>query len=179
MSDVHFATIRRVKLGYEETFVAKLHEFIRESMNFRGVVGVHVIQPPADTDSREFGILRSFDGEESAAEFYSSDVFAAWSRAISPLVEGEPIQRRLSGLEAFFRGDGGNLPPRWKMAVITFLGVFPAVLLWSSVLSPLLSGLHFLIKSVVVNAAVVATLTWIVMPLLTRFFHRWLHADAN
>ena len=66
-------------------------------------------------------------------------------------------RRRLHGLEAFFQGVPGGPPPKWKMAVVTWLGVFPAVLLWSSVIRKLLSGLPSLVTTAIVSAFVVAT----------------------
>lgn len=44
------------------------------------------------------------------------------------LVEGEPMVRTLNGLEGFFRSGGYHLPPRWKMAIVTYLGVVPSVI---------------------------------------------------
>jgi len=120
--------------------------------------------------------LRSFESEEASRRFYDSEVFHQWQERASDLVVGDSIVRRLHGLEAFFR-DSNHAPPRWKMAIVTWLGVFPAVLLWSSTLPPLLSGLPQLLIVAIVNVFVVVTLTWGVMPLLSKFFAGWLHAS--
>ena len=61
------------------------------------------------------------------------------------------------------------------MAVVTWLGVYPSVLLWSAVLPQLLTSVPHLIVVAIVNIFVVATLAWIVMPLLTRVLASWLH----
>jgi antibiotic biosynthesis monooxygenase (ABM) superfamily enzyme len=95
------------------------------------------------------------------------------------MVVGEPQRRRLHGLEAFFRDTKHGPPPRWKMAIVTWMGVFPSVLLWSSLLPNLLSGLPHLLVVAIVNVFVVATLAWGVMPLLTRFFAGWLQKNNN
>jgi antibiotic biosynthesis monooxygenase (ABM) superfamily enzyme len=65
------------------------------------------------------------------------------------------------------------------MAVVTWLGVFPTVLLWSSILPRALGGLPYIVIVAVTNVFVVITLTWGVMPLLTRMFARWLHNRQN
>jgi antibiotic biosynthesis monooxygenase (ABM) superfamily enzyme len=91
------------------------------------------------------------------------------------MVVGEPVRRRLHGLEAFFRDTRHAPPPRWKMAVVTWMGVFPSVLLWSSLLPNALGGLPHLAVVAIVNVFVVVTLAWGVMPLLTRMFAGWLH----
>lgn len=179
MSNIHIAITRRVKPGLEDEFNAKLHAFVRESMGSDGVAGVHILRPPQGSESREFGILRSFTNEAAAERFYASELFSQWSGDVAVFVEGEPIRRRLTGLEAFFREERQAMPPRWKMAVVTFLGVFPAVLLWSNVLPPFISWSGYLVTSIVVNATVVASLTWVVMPFLTTLFHGWLHAGKT
>ena len=180
MSVVHVAVTRNVRSGMEEQFDAKLLSFIRESMSSEGVLGVHILRPAPQTGSREYGVLRTFESEEAAEKFYASELFHRWLDDAEPLVEGEPEHRRLTGLEAFFRSGRGAMPPRWKMACLTFLGVFPAVLFWSTVLLPVLEGQHWLVFSVAVNVCVVVTLTWLVMPCITRIFHPWLqtgHAE--
>lgn len=175
MPNVHIAITRRVKPGLEDQFERELRKFVRESLDQDSVSGVHLIRPPESSDSREFGILRSFDDEAAAEQFYESTLFQAWSTQVANLVEGAPTRRRLSGLEAFFRNAKAPLPPRWKMALITFLGVFPSVLLWSNLLPKLLPDLGYLVMAVLVNASVVASLTWVVMPLMTQTFRGWLH----
>ncbi len=118
--------------------------------------------------------MRSFESKAAAEKFYASDLFKNWLSDVEPMVEGEPVYRRLTGLEAFFRSERGWMPPRWKMAIVTFLGVLPAVLFWSNLLGPMLSNQHWLVRAASINAAVVATLTWGAMPLLTKLFHPWL-----
>lgn len=175
MAEVHMAVTRKVKPGYESDFDSRLQEFAIASMHCEGMAGVHILRPPLESGSSEFGILRSFETEAHAQRFYDSELFANWNKQIAPLVDGHPIRRRLSGLEAFFRRERGPMPPRWKMALVTFLGVFPCVLIWSRVIPALMSELPSLLTAVIVNALVVATLTWLVMPLLTKTFHDWLH----
>ncbi len=171
---VHVAVTRVVREGSEAEFERLLKQFVSRSLEVPGSSGVLVLRPPSGSLSREYGLMRSFDSEMAATAFYESELFAQWLKDIEPLVHGEPVRRRLTGLEAFFRGDSA-LPPRWKMAVVTFMGVLPVSLLWANMLGPLLTDMHWLVRAIAVNFAVVSTLTWIVMPLLTLLFHRWLH----
>ena len=173
MTTVHMAITHNVKQGNEQQFVDKLQVFASQSMTEPGMTGIHILRPPSDSHSQEFGILRSFDSQQAANQFYESEMFADWQRQIATLIEGPPSRRKLTGLEAFFRSE--KMPPRWKMAIVTFAGVLPTVLLWSTLLPPLLTSLHWLVVAAIVNAAVVATLTWFAMPLLTRILHQWLH----
>ena len=178
MSTLHWAIKHQVKLGQEAEFEEKLHAFAQASMGERGMAGVHLLRPCANSESNEYGILRSFESEADANRFYSSKLFNDWKASVSRLIEGEPRRQKLSGLEAFFRSESA-MPPKWKMATVTFLGVLPSVLLWSNLLPPILVGAHWFVVSVIVNAAVVASLTWAVMPWLTRLFHNWLHPSSQ
>ena len=174
-SPIHFAVTLRVRQGKEAEFADALAWFARRSLDHRGTTGVHLIHPVPGTNCREFGVLRSFESEQHSREFYQSDMYLQYRSETAHLVEGEPIIRRLNGLEAFFRSGGQSLPPRWKMAVVTYLGVVPSVVLWSSTLRPLLSDYHWIVGVLLINGAVVATLAWFMMPVLTKLFHKWLH----
>ncbi len=171
-SPVHFAVTLRVRKGREAEFADALARFARRSLDYPGTTGVHLIQPVPGTGSHEFGILRSFASERHSQEFYASEMYQQYKSETAHLVEGEPIIRRLTGLEAFFRNGGHRLPPRWKMAIVTYLGVVPAALFWSTTLKPLLSDFHWFVGALLINAAVVVTLAWAMMPVLTRLFSR-------
>ena len=178
MANVHIAVTRIVKQGCEADFDRELQKFARDSMEFDGMAGIHILRPPADTTSNEYGMLRSFESQTQADEFYQSNLFQQWTDKIADLVVGEPVRRKLTGLEAFFRQEEPFMPSLWKMAVVTYLGVFPTVLLWTSFLPQMLSGMHEFFVAAIVNALVVVTLTWAVMPMLTRLFDGWLHPKA-
>ncbi len=175
MGTVHIAVTRLVKPGFEQKFETALREFARESLREPGTTGIHILAPVPGTTDREYGILRSFDSESSCQEFYASEVFKKWEADSASMVVGEPIRRKLHGLEAFFREPNRQPPPRWKMAIITWLGVFPAVLLWSTLLPPLIGPLHRVPMTALVNVCVVITLAWGIMPILTKVFAPFLH----
>ena len=62
------------------------------------------------------------------------------------------------------------------MAIATYLGVVPVIMALSLTLGPLLRSWNFILNNLVFNAFVVALLTWVVMPLITRILRRWLHS---
>ena len=169
---IHVAVVRTVKPGCEAEFQQALREFFQTSFAHGGVLGATMIVPPPGSDSRDFGILRTFADEKERDAFYKSPMFEAWQARVTPLTEGEPVYRQLHGLEAWFRSPVP--PPRWKMAVATYLGVLPVVTILSLTLGPAISSWHFLFNNMVFNLCVVALLTWIVMPLVTRALNSWL-----
>jgi len=176
---IHVAITRRVRPGCEAEFQLALREFFHASFAHGGVLGATMIVPPPGSDSREFGILRTFANEKERDDFYSSPLFEGWQRKCEPLTETNAwTHRPLHGLEAWFRSPH-NPPPRWKMAVATFLGVFPVATVLGLVIGPSIKSWHFLVGNALFNFCVVVVLTWIVMPLLTRALHHWLHAVTD
>jgi uncharacterized protein len=173
---IHIAITRRVKPDCEADFQQALREFIQASFSDKGVLGAGMLVPPPNSDVREYGILRTFADEQERDAFYISPMFKAFDERVKPLTEGGPLDRQLTGLEAWFRSPQ-NPPPRWKMAIATYLGVVPVIMGLSLTLGPLVRSWNFVLNNLVFNACVVALLTWVVMPLITRILHRWLHSE--
>ncbi len=174
---IHLAITRRTRPGREAEFEQSLREFFQSSFSREGVLGVSLLTPLPGGDSREYGILRTFTGPAEREAFYQSEEYAAWEKRVEHLVDGPPVHRELTGLEAWFRSS--SPPPRWKMATATFLGVFPVGMALNLTLMPLIQSWPFLLKSALFNLCVVALLTWAVMPLVTRLLHRWLHPSKQ
>jgi antibiotic biosynthesis monooxygenase (ABM) superfamily enzyme len=172
---IHIAITRRVKPGCEAEFQKALQEFFKTSFAHIGVHGASMLVPPPGSPSPEFGILRTFANAKERDSFYASPMFKTWEDRIKPLTEGEPVHRELTGLEAWFRSPQ-NPPPRWKMAIATYLGVVPVIMGLSLTIGPVVRSWNFILNNLVFNACVVALLTWVVMPLITRILHRWLHS---
>ena len=86
--------------------------------------------------------------------------------------------RALHGMEAFFRGAEAP-PPAWKMAVVTWIGVMPAVYIFSNAVPAVFGTVPELVSLVLVNVFVVASLTWFFMQILTKLFRRWLSGPAQ
>ena len=170
---IHVAITRKVKAGSEPAFEESLREFFQDSFNHQGVLGVHLISPPPGSDSRDYGILRTFSSEHERDAFYRSDLFGRWQKHVAELTEGERTYRELHGLEAWFRTV--DPPARWKMALLTWLGVWPTSLLVGTLIGPVLENFPVVVRSAVIAAAIVVCLTWIVMPALVKIAHSWLH----
>jgi uncharacterized protein len=174
---IHVAITRRIKPGREQEFETALREFFARSLTHSGVRGTAMLVPPPGSSSMEYGIIRSFANAAERDAFYASPLYLEWKKRVAPLSDGEPETRELHGLEAFFRSNNSTLPPTWKMAVATYLGVVPVIMGLSLTLGPMIQSWNFVLNNLVFNACVVALLTWVVMPLITRALHGWL--DGN
>jgi antibiotic biosynthesis monooxygenase (ABM) superfamily enzyme len=167
---------RTVKPGSEAAFEEALHHFVQRSLPLPGQLGVHIMRPAPGSASREYSIIRKFANREAVDEFRTSPEYLEWNQIALELTEGRGRAEELSGLESWFTLPNASLRPlpKWKMAIATFLGVFPVAMLLSLVLGPAIKSWSFVLRSAVFNACVVILLTWVVMPLVTRALHRWL-----
>lgn len=173
---VHVAITRKVKQGCEASFEKAILTFFAQSHENLSTMGAQLLRPLPGSQSRTYGILRSFDSERDREAFYQSKHFLRWQKEVAALVEGEYSRSELTGLETFFHEPTRFLePPLWKMAIVTWFGVWPTVFAVSSIGGRwLLSGWPFWLAVGIEALVVVATLTWIVMPVLTRWFKSWL-----
>jgi uncharacterized protein len=105
--------------------------------------------------------MRSFANTADRDAFYQTPLYQEWLARIEPMVECEAAYRQLDGLEAWFRNPHGPMPPRWKMALLTWIAVWPVSMLVPAILVPLLGP----------NFPQVLT----AMPLLVKVAHPWLH----
>src|SRR6267154_177951 len=159
---IHVAITRRIKPGCEQEFQTALKEFFARSLAESGVQGVSMLVPPPGSSSAEYGIIRSFASSAERDTFYASPLYLDWKKRVAPLSEGEPEARQLHGLEAFFRG-GNSSPPRWKMAIATYIGVEIVTVSLAFTLGRATRGWNFFIANPIQNICVVVLLTWAVM----------------
>jgi uncharacterized protein len=175
---IHVAITRQVRSGCEAEFQRALLEFFQTSFANGGVWGANMLTPPPGSGSREYGILRTFANELERDRFYQSATFKKWEERAQSLTEGEAAYRQLTGLEAWFRSPH-DLPPRWKLAAATLLGVYPISLLINLVLSPTLKQLPLVLNVFVFSVIIVSLLTWVVMPIITGVLKGWLNPQPQ
>lgn len=64
------------------------------------------------------------------------------------------------------------------MAVVTWMGIFPLVLVLSGVIAPVVAPVSPVLSVALVTALVVVLMTWVVAPWLTRALSPWLRPRA-
>ena len=179
---ISIAVTRKVRHGKEDEFEQALHEFVQSSLSTPDQLGVLVIRPAPGSDSREYGILRRFASNEERTRFYQSDLFKQWQERIRDLCEGPVYKEMVSGLETWFTMPGKKAvvsPPHWKMALTILMAVYPVTLIVPWLLHPVIQRVPALLGHLMVSVCVVATLTWIAMPLLNRLLKAWLHPQSD
>ena len=128
-----------------------------------------------------YHVVFAFDTEAHLAAWQSSPERAHWLQQVMPHTVGTQQLHRVSGLDYWFAAPHSTTraaPPRWKVATVTWLGIFPTVLLLFMTVAPLLADWHLVPRVVVITLLVVLIMTWVVAPRLTRWLHPWLHATT-
>lgn len=164
-----------MKPGCEEEFETSIRTFFANALKDSPTSGALLLRPFPGSHSRTYGILRSFPTEKDRQAFYESDMFHKWEETVRPLVEGDYSRQDLHGLEAFFTNPAlVRQPPRWKMAAVTWAGVWLTAYAVSLLIGSRLVGLGNWLATGVSAFFVVVILTWGVMPALTRLTRPWL-----
>lgn len=166
---------RRVKPGAEAAFESAMQEFIRFALGFPGNRGIHVVRP--GSDSREYTVVDRFADRAARRAFKDTPAYGEWMRRLRELSESDPYIAEQSGLCGWFtppEAPRASPPARVRMALVTFLGVYPLTSSLPPLFAWLLPGRHPLLVNVIVTGLIVAALTWPIMPLLTRLLAPWL-----
>ncbi len=169
---------RRARPGRAAEYEVMLREMLAKMREHKGFLGGDIIPPATEGDEYQFVVRFASEAELQAWDM--SDARLALLERMKAVAEGEPEFRKLSGLEAWFEPavvPASMHPPRVKMAVVTWMGIFPVVslYLWLVSLWPGFQDLPFLPRTAAFTALIVATMTWLVMPRLTRLMRGWLN----
>ena len=175
METVHIAITRVVKPGSEGAFEEAILKFFSQTADFPGALGAQLIRPMPGSKDRKYGIMRSFTNKEQKEAFYESAAFADWVETVKPMVEEDYERKPLHGLEAFFNDPSVAIhPPKWKMAIATWLGVWPTVFVVTQLMKPFTQQIPRIGAVGLDTLIVVILLTWVVMPGIIKLLHGWL-----
>jgi antibiotic biosynthesis monooxygenase (ABM) superfamily enzyme len=172
---VDILILRRVKPEQAAAFQRALRAWVPASVEHPGHLGVFLVEPGPGTC--EHGALLRFRTREDWEAFCNWPPYQRFLAEIRPMLEEEPRIEPLHGFEAFFRGAAP--PPRWKMAVLTWIGVCGMVWLMSTGLGAVNGGWPRWVSFLATNALVVAGLAWVVMPALTSLAALWLKPPVS
>ena len=71
-------------------------------------------------------------------------------------------------------GSAAAAAPRFKLALLTWASAYALITTFLALLGPSLAGWPLALRTLVLSVTMVSTLTWIIMPRLTRLFRPWL-----
>jgi uncharacterized protein len=172
---------RRAKPGCEAALgnvIDRLAKAMAEAPGYEGVATLrpHAGHPPIYTMVAHFASQADLDA------WVSSEVRGRlYAEAEEVSIGGLNVQQA-AGLEAWFQMPGQPLvvpPPRYKMAIITWAAIFPLLVLANLIAAQLLSWVSPLVRLIPVSVALIALMTWVVMPRMTKWFRFWLYPEAK
>ncbi|MEP0970200.1 antibiotic biosynthesis monooxygenase [Leptolyngbya sp. SLC-A1] len=166
-----------IRTGREQGYEEWLHGIAIAAHQFKGHLGVSVIRP-GDHAHPEYVAIVKFDHYDNLKAWLESSVRQEWLERLQPLIEKPETIQTLTGLETWFMLPNKPMkapPPRYKMAIVTWLGVFFTISILNRLLVPLLAELPALLRTLLVTGLTVALLTYVIMPRLTQLFRRWLY----
>lgn len=181
-SQAHVTRIarRRAKAGREREYEALVREMFAAMRDAPGFIGAQMITP--ETPGGDYQVIAHFRTEADLKAWDESPARVALQPRLCAAGENEPEYRVVTGLEAWFGPQvvaPTTHPPRARMALVTWLGIFPTVSLYLWLVAPWLSPLPFLPRVALLTALIVITMTWGVMPGLTRLMRGFLNPSAH
>jgi antibiotic biosynthesis monooxygenase (ABM) superfamily enzyme len=175
-SPVKIVIERRARPGAEDSFRGWAERFVAEASRWPGHEGGSVLSAAG---SGSYVILLRFESGTALDGWQRSPTYEALIREADQVSNPGEASQIQSGLETWFTLPGmpapAKPPPRWKMAIVTWLALLPMVIALGYAFTPL--RLPFLLQAAVSTAIPVAMLTWVIMPRVTRVLYRWLYAN--
>lgn len=169
-----------LKPGQEAAYEAWMREIIPVAKTFPGYLGVNVLRPQPGIQS-EYIIVLHFDHPTNLQTWLESKERHTLIAQTQPMVQEPEKIQALTGLETWFelpRRSQKSPPKRYKMALLTWLGVFITLSVVGRILAVLLTPLPPILVQFLTVGAVVGLLTYVIMPRLTQLFRKWLYPTS-
>ena len=166
---------RSAKAGCEADFERVTAALMRTAEGFEGCLGAQLVHPGEDPEVADtmYHVVLAFDHQRNLDAWHDSPERQQGLAAAAAFIEGPPRIKPMIGLGLWFRTTP-QAPPRWKVAVVTWVGICPTVYLLFLVMGDRLQSWWLLPRTMVLTVAVVAVMTWVVAPQLTKLFRPWL-----
>ncbi len=162
----------RVAPGREADFELWAHEITAAASSFPGHLGASWVRSKG-----RYQVIYRFADHSLFNAWHESAARAEFLKRLAPMAT-LATDDHMTGLETWFQlpnDPGRPAPPRWKMVVVTWIGVFPLLGLLQWQVTPRLGDIALLPKVMVIALIVVATMTYLVMPRLTILLRGWLY----
>lgn len=166
--------VRPERMKAFEEWALDMHQVVR---GFEGYLGTDIIRP-RDHSHPEYVIVVRFDRYEHLKAFMESTERRAWLEKSEEMTVGNMYVQETQGTPWFVLPDSSLplvTPPKYKMALLTILALYPSLLILSTILSYLFHGWSRPLLSFINVLILVPILTYYIMPLMIRLFRSWLY----
>ena len=169
---------QRPKPTARAEFEAWLKEITPAAQRFPGHRGVNVIRP--HDASGTYTIVLHFDTLEHLTAWLESDTRARLIQKVAPLLASAERIEIKTGLEFWFTPPPGHHQAKpYKQFLLTFSAIFPLTIVVPWALQPMFGHLPllggFVVSKLLIAAAIVGLMTYVIMPHYTRFVANWLY----
>jgi antibiotic biosynthesis monooxygenase (ABM) superfamily enzyme len=167
---------RMVPAGKVARFEPLLQEMITAARGFEGHLGVDVLRPDG---GGLYQIIFRYRNQADHDAWMASDQRRQLGARVDRLLDDGSTAdvRSLDGWEGWFvtPGYAPPAPPqRWKMAVVTFVALYPLLLALITVLRRVTGAWPLPLAMLLTLGLTIPLMTWLIMPLLTVRLGPWL-----
>ncbi|WP_299682447.1 antibiotic biosynthesis monooxygenase [uncultured Roseobacter sp.] len=168
--------ISHVRPGHEDAPDAKIADILALASKADGYLGSSVLRGTQGGQPQLYVVLH----------FATRAAWAAWRETpqAQPLLEDAlqhvseaPEVKLADGFAGWFDLPAAPMPvvpAKWKMAVVTWLAIFPILSVFLTGTAPLMGDLHPIGRLFLNTPIIVPLMTWLIMPGMTHLFRRWL-----
>ena len=169
-------TVLPGKAAEFETYLDKIRAAAAE---FPGFLDSEVIQPE---DGDRYILVFRFASQAELDAWSASEPRNHWVGKIDQIIEEPTKLIAISGLETWFYADKGKgflPPPKFKMALITYLAIAPTIMLFNLVFGRFFDFVPGPFTIFVTAPFIVLIMTYLVMPLMTKIFRGFLFPHSG
>ena len=167
---------RMVFPGHEREYDEWVRRLVAAARESPGNTGVTMLIPEPGKSGLHHVVLH-FADEKSMHIWETSYVRQKLSHEADDF--SRKSRQEATGLETWFsipECPELETPPRWKMAIVTFIAVYVCSIIIIPLLKLVFKDTNFYLESILVSVLLVVILTWAVMPWLSRYvFRKWLY----
>jgi antibiotic biosynthesis monooxygenase (ABM) superfamily enzyme len=130
------------------------------------------------TANRYYTVV-NFTDQEHLRAWMDSAERGEWMHRLDGIAKQH--RHHATGLETWFSlpGEEDDAPPRWKMALVTLLAVYPLSLLFQVLAAPVAQKWPLPLRAATFPLIMVPLLTYAVMPGVSRTFRAFLYPDRH
>ena len=146
-----------------------------KAKQFNGFEGLQLINPP--DSQNDYLVLFKFANVPALEKWMDSKERKEEIQKLKEISEKEMVLGQVSGIDFWFESPEQKTkgaPPKWKMATLTWLAVFPGVVLLSKLYHFVFPTFPPTVLTLFVTLTLVALLTWVLMPNMVKIFKGWL-----
>jgi hypothetical protein len=99
----------------------------------------------------------------------------------TPIIQFETRDARLARehlavhhADSAARSRASGAAPRYKLALLTWVAAYALITAFLALLGPTIAAWPLAVRTLVLSVTMVAALTWVIMPRLTKLFRPWL-----